>query len=117
MIDSQQKQEILDSISSHGGAESKPILLNTNLEHILSRSSGSPRIQSTVLRKSNLILSKPESLHSLSALQIRCCLCKRVISYPCWYYEVKYAVNHFHYFICFSSESKEKPLTKCYRKG
>ena len=116
MIDKELEKSILESISSSGHSELPELKLNTNIHDILSFSSGSARIQSTVLRKAKLIISRPSGLDILSHLQIRCVLCKRVISYPCWYYNIKYAVNHFHYFICFDSESVSKPSTRCYRK-
>jgi hypothetical protein len=108
------RDEILESIVKYGKAEE--IKLNINVDSILDKSSGSPRIQQTIRRKSVLILSQPLALSALSNLQIRCALCKRVISYPCWYYSVKYAVNHFHYFICFDSVSPSKPSLRCYRR-
>jgi hypothetical protein len=109
------KQQILDSISKTGSVESNNII-NGNIDHIISRSSGLPRIQTNALRHFSLILSQPQPLRMLSALAIRCALCKRVISYPCWYYSIKYTVNFFHYFICFDKDSANKPSTSCYRK-
>lgn len=116
MIDSETKKEILDLISSRGSTDDKAIQINTNINDILNFSSGSARIQSTVRRKAKLILSQPSRLAILNPFQIRCALCHKVISYPCWYYDVRYAVNHFHYFICFDSNSIDKPSTRC-RKG
>jgi hypothetical protein len=116
MIDTELQKQILESITKFGKAEERTIKVNTNLSDILSFSSGSVRIQPSCIRKSKLILSQPEELSNLSNLLVRCILCKRVISYPCWYYNIKYAVNHFHYFICFDSASVKSPTAKCYRK-
>jgi hypothetical protein len=118
MIDTELKDSMLKSIMTSGQTEEISIQVNTNISDILNLSSGSARLQSSVVRKAKLILSKPLNLHSLSSLQIRCCLCHKIINYPCWYYEVKYAVNHFHYFICFQpSADNTKPNTFCMRRA
>jgi hypothetical protein len=117
VINSDLQKELLDLISKSGKTEDLAIKVNVNIHDILTFSSGAARLHSTVIRKAVLILSQPLTLQSLSSLQIRCILCKRVISYPCWYYEVKYAVNHFHYFICFQpSADSTKPSMKCYKE-
>jgi hypothetical protein len=115
-LDKDLQQEILSSIALAGKTEEPEIKLNPNLSQVLDTASGSPRIQSTFGRRAKLILSQPQTLRNLSSLQIRCALCKRVISYPAWYYEVRYAVNHFHYFVCFDKDSPNKPTAKCYRR-
>lgn len=111
-------QQILDSITSYGDAKTKvKHIIGGNLSHILSISSGSPRIQTNVIKRFKLILSQPKLLKRLNPFEIRCSFCSKVISYPCWYYNVKYAVNHFHYFVCFQpSADNTKPNTNCYRK-
>jgi hypothetical protein len=111
------QRQILDSIAESGKAEVEEIKINTNLSDILNLSSGAARIQKTVERKAKLILSQPHTLCGLSNLLIRCCLCHKVISYPCWYYSIKYAVNHFHYFICFDSNDTSKPTISCYKRS
>lgn len=116
MLDKELQKEILDSIGKSGHSEETELKVNTNINHVLNFSSGAARIQTTVVRKAKLILSQPQALQALSNLQIRCALCKRVISYPCWYHSIRYAVNHFHYFICFDKDSPNKPSTKCYRR-
>lgn len=116
MIDKELQSEILESITKFGKSEEKTIMINTNISDILNFSSGSPRLQSTAARKARLILSKPQSLQVLNNFQIRCILCHKVISYPCWYYNIRYAINHFHYFVCFDSDSSTKPSTRCYRR-
>ena len=110
--------EMLRSIALAGEASSKikPII-GGNIGHILNFSSGSPRLHTNIISRFALILSQPTNLSFLNPFEIRCALCKRVISYPCWYYEVKYAVNHFHYFVCFDKDSVSKPSTKCYRRS
>lgn len=115
-MDNELQKQILESINKSGKSETPELKINTNIDHVLSFSSGSARLQTTLLRKVVLILSKPLGLRELSSQQIRCCLCHRVISYPAWYYEVKYAVNNFHYFVCFDFDSPTKPNTKCYKK-
>src|SRR6266545_9906 len=115
MIDKDLQDEILNLISSSGAVDSNTHI-NGHLDHVVSMSSGSPRIQTNVLNKFSVILSQPSALKTISPLGLRCALCKRVISYPAWYYSVKYAVNQFHYFICFVSSSPNKPSTECYRK-
>ena len=111
-------QEILKNISQSGSVEAKvkPII-GGNLNHVLSLSSGSPRLQTNVIKRFNLILSQPRLLEWLNPFEIRCAFCRRVISYPCWYYNIKYVVNHFHYFICFDKDSSDKPSVKCYKRG
>ena len=116
------KDEILNSISLQGAAsdENKELkVIISSRSHtfsILDTSSGLPKIRSSVINKFSFILSQPLTLKALSPLSIRCCLCGRVISYPSWYYSVRYAINQFHYFICFNA-SPERPIAKCYRKA
>lgn len=119
MINKDLKDEILNSISYSGEAEKTVHLIlgsRNNLNHIAGVSSGSLRIYPSMIKKFNLILSQPLQLQALNPFEIRCVLCKRVISYPCWYYSIRYAVNHFHFFVCFDSGSADKPTTKCYRR-
>ena len=117
-MDKDLAEQMLRNIALSGdssGARIKPII-GGNLNHILNLSSGSARLQTNVINRFKLILNQPQSISILNPFEIRCALCKRVISYPTWYYSIKYAVNHFHYFICFDSESKDKPSTRCYRR-
>lgn len=119
MLDDETKKEMLNNIVFSGNTteiRNKPII-GGNISHILNLSSGSPRIQTNVIKRFEMILSQPQSLSILNPFEIRCCLCKKVVSYPCWYYSVKYAVNHFHYFVCFDTDSIDKPSTKCYRRS
>lgn len=123
MIEEKDKNEILKSISLSGSASIEYQKINnivlgsrTNLNHIAGVSSGSLKVYPSISKRFNLILSIPSFLNVLSPFEIRCVLCKRVISYPCWYYSIKYAVNHFHYFVCFDSDSPNKVSTKCYRR-
>ena len=110
--------DILKNIALGGTAEKtvNPII-GGNLSHILSLSSGSPRLQTNVIKKFALILSQPSAIDILNPFEIRCCLCKSVVRYPVWYYSIKYAINHFHYFVCFDSTSPSRPSTKCYRRS
>ena len=116
MIDENTKKEILDSITKYGKTEAEELNVNTNIGDVVTFSSGSPRIQRTVTRKATLILGQPKELKDLSNVQIRCVLCNRVISYPAWYYKVEYAINRFHYFICFDAASIAQPTARCYRR-
>jgi len=121
-MDELEKQNILKSITLEGASlsenKTRHLILGSrhNLNHIAGISSGSLKIYPSISNKFKLILSQPQSLSVLSPFEIRCVFCKRVISYPCWYYSIKYAVNHFHYFVCFDSESPNKPSTRCYRR-
>lgn len=112
--------EILRNIAISGSVEAKikPIIASkdSGLNHVLNTSSGAARIQTHVINKFTLVLSQPSNVSFLNPFEIRCCLCRKVISYPAWYYSIKYAVNHFHYFICFDKTSAAKPSTKCYKK-
>lgn len=110
-------QEMLHNIASVGGAtQTKKTIIGGNLNHILNLSSGLPRLHKNVESRFQLILSQPSQLSFLNPFEIRCCLCKRVISYPCWYHNANYNVNQFHYFVCFDKDSKDKPSTKCYKR-
>lgn len=119
MINEELKNQILKSISYSGSADTdiKMILgSRTNLQHVVDMGSGRPRIHRSIGKRFTLVLSQPIMLANCNPFEIRCCLCGKVVSYPCWYYQVKYAVNHFHYFICFDRDSADKPSTKCYRR-
>jgi len=122
-VDNKEKQDILNSISMSGAASKENIQTNhiilgsrQNLNHIANNSSGLLKIYPSIAKKFDLILNQPSILSPLSPFEIRCVLCKRVISYPCWYYNKKYAINHFHYFICFDREDVNQPTCRCYRK-
>ena len=110
--------EILRNIAL-GGTATKTVepIIGGNLNKVLNLSSGSPRIQTNVANKFNLIIEQPKEISILNPFEVRCCLCRSVIRYPAWYYSIKYAVNHFHYFICFDASSPDKPSTKCYRRS
>jgi len=107
------KEELLNSINESIKDNFKKNVIIGNLSHIENISNvGSGQLK--INKKFNLILSNP--LLAFEWNEIRCCLCNRVISYPCWYYSIKYAVNHFHYFICFDKDSPSKPSVKCYKR-
>src|SRR5437899_10153039 len=122
MIDEKTQQEILRSIALEGAASHERATVHlvlgsrTNLNAIAGFHSGPLRIYPSISKKFKLLLAQPAILQALNPFEIRCVFCKAVISYPAWYYSIKYAVNHFHYFVCFDSASPEKPSTKCYRK-
>lgn len=110
-------EEMLRNIALAGDTTTKvKAIIGGNLSHILTTSSGSPRLQTNVINRFKLILSQPSELAIFNPFEMRCALCKKVVNYPCWYYSVKYAVNHFHYFVCFDSASSDKPNCKCYRR-
>lgn len=122
MLDDELAKDILDSIEQVGessieSARSKN-LINSNKSHVVSITSGSPRIQSNVLNRFKLILAIPPFLTKLyNPSEIKCAVCNNRISFPCWYYSVHYVVNAIHYFICFDRFSPDKPSTRCHRKG
>ena len=116
-MDDRLAQEILDSIVLTGTASIKVNhIIDKDSSHILDLGSGAARISRTALKHFQLIISQPDLINHLSPFEIRCTLCHKVISYPAWYYEVKYDINHFHYFVCFDSSSPNKPSVKCYRR-
>jgi hypothetical protein len=116
------KDSIIKSINLEGASleQNKTVHLilgsRNNLNHITGVSSGKLKIYPSVAKKFELILSTPSSLSALSPFEIRCILCKKVISYPCWYYSIRYAINHFHYFVCFDSHSPQAVNVSCYRR-
>ena len=121
MINEELKESILKSISLSGAATSygcKHLVLESrkNLHHIAGNGSGKLAIYPHIAKRFVLTLSQPSKLLALNPFEIRCVLCKNVIRYPCWYYNIRYSINHFHYFVCFDSSSPEKPSTKCYRR-
>jgi len=115
------KDDILKSIALDGSASSvqKAIIGSfENRNSILDLSNGAVRISRTMQKRAILILSQPSILAGFKPNEIRCALCGRIISYPAWYYSLNYAVNQFHYFICFRPQDgdKSKPNTGCYRR-
>lgn len=120
-IDEQLKDSILNSISLTGSvSEENAIhvpLAAVDAKQILDITSGIAKIKPSLVKQFKLILSQPLALATMSNFSIRCTLCGKVIGYPCWYHSVKYAVNVFHFFVCFDSASPGKPSVKCYRKG
>ena len=122
-MDKDLQDDILRSISLEGAAseenKSVNIVLGSrkNLEHIVSLSGGMPKIKPSVLKAFTMILAQPLALGALSPLSIRCALCGRVISYPAWYYQVRYVTNWFHYFICFDETNSRHATTRCYRRA
>lgn len=121
MIDDATAREMLKNIALSGSADSataviKP-LINGNLNHVLNLSSGAARLQTNVIKRFSLILSQPDALIGLNPFEIRCAFCKRVISYPAWYYRIAYAVNVFHYFVCFDEKSPNCVNVHCYRRS
>jgi hypothetical protein len=117
MFDSKEIEALRESVneSIRNQARQNVVLGNhKNLSHIAANTSGSLEIYKS--RKFILIMDKPKSLAGFDWNEIRCCLCDKVIDWPAWYYNVKYKVNHFHYFVCFDSASPNKPSCKCYRR-
>lgn len=123
MISEEEKEKILRSISLTGAVleenqQSHFVLgSRSNLNHIAGVSSGPLKIYPSVAKKFNLILSQPSELSTLNAFEVRCVLCKQVISYPAWYYRIAYAVNVFHYFVCFDKASPNSVNVHCYRRS
>ena len=123
MISDELAKEMLRNIALTGAVNEensiiKPVIAGIgNLDVIVNRSAGLPRIRDDKVKQFGLIIQQPVLLAILNSFEIRCCLCRRVISYPAWYYEIQYAVSHIHFFICFDSNSSTKPTTRCMRKG
>jgi len=122
MLEDDIKTDILKSIALKGAIENpttNPIVYKTSdndLGLILDRAHGLPRIKPHLVSKFKLLLSQPLSLQSLNPFEIRCALCKRVISYPTWHYSIRYAVNEFHYFVCFNPRSPLNVTANCNRR-
>lgn len=116
MIDENTKSSLLKQIALSGAIDNaiETPVINGNLNHILHRASGLPRIR--IPERFKLLLSLPQTLQGVSPFEIRCALCNRVISYPAWYHSVKYSINVFHYFVCFDATSPLKPTIACYRR-
>lgn len=120
-MDKDLADEILKSISLYGkaiteDAKYKPVIANRDLAtmHVLDRSRGLIRLRRNI--EFELILSQPSSLASLNPFEIRCCLCSKVMSYPAWYHVIKYSVNAFHFFVCFSPDEPKTVTTDCIRR-
>jgi hypothetical protein len=113
-------KEILRNIALTGSASEEKVLIKpiigNSIEDIINNSSGLPRIKYRLVKQFKLILSHPLLLSVLNPFEIRCCLCKKVISYPCWYMNVRFNVNWFHYFVCFDSSSNTKVTARCFRR-
>jgi hypothetical protein len=118
MIDDKLRIELLDAANQSILDEArKHIIIASSSNNIAGVTSGSLRLYPSLIKKFDLIIAKPKSLLAFEWNEIRCCLCRKAISYPCWYYSIRYAVNHFHYFICFQpADDNTKPNTKCYRR-
>lgn len=119
MLPKELTKDLLKSIELSGVADeasaSEKHLINSNLHNVIDISSGKIRLRKSVAEKFNLIVGRPEGLKALSPAEIRCLYCRRVISYPGWYYKIEYAVNVFHYFVCFDGQSPDKPKFNCKR--
>jgi hypothetical protein len=115
-------KEILNSISLRGVADELQALVNPLIASrsqgmaLLDLGSGIPKPKKRLIHQFHLILSKPPVIEAISNLSIRCCFCSAVISYPCWYYQVKYAINHFHYFVCFDGDKPNEVTARCFRR-
>lgn len=121
-LDDDTIKEMLKSISLSGSADAnaavfKPVVASkAQAPNILNLTSGLPRISWNYLAKFEPIIGKPTILSPLNSFEIRCCLCNKIISYPCWYYQIRYAVNWFHYFVCFNAMSPRRVTAVCYRR-
>lgn len=107
--------EILKSIALTGAVDEASIAVRIATKEQANQISNSAGGKLKITKPFKLILSQPESLKVLSSLEIRCCLCHKVISYPCWYRKHEFAVNHFHFFVCFDSSSPSTITTKCFK--
>lgn len=109
------KDDILKSIELSGSVseESKTIKpqINKNLDRVIDKSSGKKRLRPAIVNKFNILLTSSASLSAMNPFEIRCLNCNRIISYPCWHWASEYAVNIFHYFLCYNG--KDKPGLDC----
>ncbi len=119
------RRDILPSIELTGSTETiiNPIIASKNngINNILDYGSGSVRLQRSIINKFKLVLIKPPGLSIFEPHDIRCYLCNRVIAFnqrPVWHYSIRYAVNHFHYFVCSNEQSlkEQKVNASCYRR-
>ena len=120
MFDGTTEEEMLKLVKESIKTEVRKNLIlvsSDNLSKVLDFGSGSPRISRSLVKKFQLILSRPDDLLSFDYNEIRCCLCNKIVSYPVWYHNIKYAVNHFHYFICWDDKHPNEPSTACYRRS
>ena len=119
-MDDNLRDSLLKSIELSGGieVETSPvkILINEGLQNVIDLSSGRKRIKPIRAGQFSLILSQPSSLLSISPLEIRCLNCKRVISYPSWWLELRFDKNTFHYFVCFSEVSPNRVSLDCSKR-
>lgn len=122
-MDEQLKAEILKKLelegsSSEENAERHNIILGSrnNLNHIINLGDGRAKIRKALIPKFQFIIGQPKVLAALSPFEIRCCLCKRVISYPAWYYRQEFVINHLHFFVCFDPESRTEVTARCYKR-
>lgn len=118
-MDEQTRKEILEAIEAQGFIENDKIKLASeeNLHNIVDYSSGLRKIRANKRKDFTLIISQPKELSKLYNVQIRCCFCHKVISYPAWYYRVGYNVNSIHYFVCFDAAEPSKPTARCANFG
>jgi len=86
------------------------------LNSLFDSSSGFPKIRKDAAARFNLIMTQPSEIQDIPRHDLRCCLCKSIISWPVWYWVKRYKVNQFHFFVCFDSSSPELVTAKCYRK-
>lgn len=122
MINDDTKSELLRNIELVGSSDSDNastsivIANRSHLNLVTTKSSGTIKIIPRLVNQFQLTISCPQALRAMSPLDIRCCLCRKVITYPCWYYKVSYAVNAFHFFVCFDRNSSTKVNSKCFRR-
>ncbi len=119
-MDDELKTQILRNLELSGAADENSVVVKPTVakspNNILSLNSGTPRISHHYVDRFKLLLSQPLALQPLNPFEIRCCLCHKVIAYPAWHYDVRYAVNWFHYFVCFDKSNGTKVTAKCYRR-
>lgn len=121
-LDKDTLDQILKDITNTGYSleENRSVNLvlasRSNLTTILDSSSGLPKVKASIAKQFKLVLSIPLALQAFNPFEIRCCLCHKVIMYPAWYYMVRFAVNEFHYFICFDRHSANKVTARCYKR-
>lgn len=116
------RAQILRDINLTGAADSSKakigIIIASRFQatNVITLSGGLPKVRPNIAKLFILLVGQPRLLEVMNPLEIRCCFCKRVISYPAWYWRQVYAVNQIHYFVCFDKDSPLSVNTKCYRR-
>ncbi len=107
MIDDRLKDEILGSILMDGVSSEenkhKTNILNPDSEYLISRANGRAVIRKTLLSHFTLLLKQNLAVNPL---EIRCCVCGRIVTYPVWYMVEDRTYHTIHYYVCYTGSNK-----------